>query len=511
MLNAFTGTIYVRVYNASGTLVGEGTMSAPWATRSGSVITVGELATFAVLTSGTPDASTWYLRFETAGGRWLRGPFGPAGSFTWSLASWQAGQGGTLGTVTFNAKGVTALAGAAFGASSGSATLAGSTTAAWLSTAPADLGTLTQGATISLTSYANIPFGSDPRFLIVTGPTGITVDELTGLLSISGSTAIASHTVVVSLSNGGVNPVNRTFSVTVQAASGWVLRTAANTGIVGAGISEASLTNQSGITYSAAQTVTGRRFTGGVTVSGSDVTIRGCLFDLAPGSAVIPLRNTGANLVLEDCTFRCPGGSVYMHVWMQGGSLTIRRCDISRGENNLTISAGSVTIEDSYLHDSSNASNPGGHRDCVEVYGGTNHVFRNSTLVHPGGETSVINIAPWSGSSFVSGLTVENCYLDGGGSGTVLKDLQSTGYIRYVRVMNCYFGGHTNDGSMYYQYWNLNDYERSSIVTTEAELQANPNAILWVGNTYLYTQNSPFGYYNQPTNRDGETAIAGVG
>jgi hypothetical protein len=203
-------------------------------------------------------------------------------------------------------------------------------------------------------------------------------------------------------------------------------------------------------------------------------------------------------------------GSVYNHVLITGGSVTLRRCNISRAENNVSIYGGSGhIIEDSFLHDSSNASNPSGHRDCIEVYGGTNMVFRRSTLIHPAGETSVINIAPWSGSDFVDGLTIEDCYLDGGGSGTVLKDLQSSGYIHSVRVRNCKFGGHTKGD--WYDYWNLNDYEKSVIVSTEASLAANPNAILWTGNTFLYTQGSPFGYYNLPTNRDGQSVPAGRG
>lgn len=124
VIDSLTGTVYVRVYDGSNTLMGEGTMAAPWATRSGSVITVGEVTSFSVLNSGTPNAASWYLRFETAGGRWVRGPFGAGGNFTWSLGStWNAGQSGSLGTVTLNAKGTIALAGAAIAQAAGSAGL----------------------------------------------------------------------------------------------------------------------------------------------------------------------------------------------------------------------------------------------------------------------------------------------------------------------------------------------------------------------------------------------------
>ena len=124
VIDSLSGTVYVRVYDGSNTLMGEGTMSAPWATRSGSVITVGEVSSFTVLQSGTPNAANWYLRFETAGGRWVRGPFGAGGNFTWSLGStWNAGAHGSLGTVTLNAKGTIQLVGAAIASAVGSAGL----------------------------------------------------------------------------------------------------------------------------------------------------------------------------------------------------------------------------------------------------------------------------------------------------------------------------------------------------------------------------------------------------
>ncbi|MFO1394706.1 MAG: hypothetical protein U1F09_13155 [Steroidobacteraceae bacterium] len=130
MIDALSGTVYVRVYNGAGTLMGEGTMAAPWATRSGSVITVSEVSTFGVLVTGTPDASGWYLRFEDGSGHWVRGPFGPGGNFTWSAATWTSGQGGQIGTVTLNARGTIALVGAAIAQASaaGGLTVSGSYT-----------------------------------------------------------------------------------------------------------------------------------------------------------------------------------------------------------------------------------------------------------------------------------------------------------------------------------------------------------------------------------------------
>ena len=101
VVNALANPVDVKVYDGSGNLKGSGVMATPWAAQAAGVITVAELTSFGVSVSGTPDAN-WYLRFES-GSRWVRGSFGLAGSardFTWSLASWTAGQGGQLGTVT---------------------------------------------------------------------------------------------------------------------------------------------------------------------------------------------------------------------------------------------------------------------------------------------------------------------------------------------------------------------------------------------------------------------------
>lgn len=100
---ALTGTISVKVFNGSNTEMGSGTMAAPWATASDGTVTVGEVTSFTVGTTATPDAD-WYIRFQNAGAtRWARGSFGLAGSgqnFTWSLDNWTATHTGTIGTAT---------------------------------------------------------------------------------------------------------------------------------------------------------------------------------------------------------------------------------------------------------------------------------------------------------------------------------------------------------------------------------------------------------------------------
>ncbi len=111
VVSALTGTVVVEVYNGTDTLMASGTMAAPWATASGATITVGEVTGVGLLvaTGGAPDAN-WYCQFRS-GSRFVRGTFGVLGSgrdFVWSLASFQTGSRGTLGTVVMTAVGAAA-------------------------------------------------------------------------------------------------------------------------------------------------------------------------------------------------------------------------------------------------------------------------------------------------------------------------------------------------------------------------------------------------------------------
>jgi hypothetical protein len=110
-VSALSDTVVVEVYNGTDTLMASGTMAAPWATAGGATITVGEVTGVGLLvtTGGAPDAN-WYCQFRS-GSRFVRGTFGVAGSgrdFVWSLASFQTGSRGTLGTITLIASGTAA-------------------------------------------------------------------------------------------------------------------------------------------------------------------------------------------------------------------------------------------------------------------------------------------------------------------------------------------------------------------------------------------------------------------
>lgn len=251
---------------------------------------------------------------------------------------------------------------------------------------------------------------------------------------------------------------------------------ATNTGLVAAGVSEASLQTVNGATYSTnGQVIEGKLFTGSVVVSGNNVTIRNCKFMMS-GQNTKSLAITGSGVRVEYCLFTS-STAVYMQLHVGGANATIYRCNAGLGENIVTIEAGGCRIEESYLHDATNAANPSAHRDTVEVYGGNDTTIIRSKLVHPAGETSTINIAPWWGSTSVNTTTIDDNYIDGGHA-HILVDLQSSGTIQNTRVRRNDFGGHTAP-NIFGRYAALQNSDGRAISQNETQLSVNPNSILW--------------------------------
>ncbi len=199
---ALGSVVAVKVYNGAGTVMGEGTMLDPWATRVSNVLTLGQIATFDVTTNGTPDAN-WYLRYE-GNSRWFRGSFGLTGSgqeFVWSLPTWEIGQNGVIGTSTATAyKTSTEIA------LSASYNVAGATlTFGWTGTSPVALGAFPQGVSspVDLSTYA-YTVGATPLYTVQSAPAGVTVTGATGLLTIPATLGSGSYTAIVDLSEAAV-------------------------------------------------------------------------------------------------------------------------------------------------------------------------------------------------------------------------------------------------------------------------------------------------------------------
>jgi hypothetical protein len=254
---------------------------------------------------------------------------------------------------------------------------------------------------------------------------------------------------------------------------------AGNTGIAAQGLVDGDLTSTAGTTYSTnGQTITNRLFTGTVTVSGSNVTLVGCKFAFGGGANTKGLVVTGSNVTVQNCTFAPTSGSWYMGIHAANGTgLVVDYCDVSGCENNMTIETSGVTVRRSYMHDSSNASAPAGHKDVIEIYGGNDTVIELSRLVHPADETAVINIAPWFGSTSVDNTRVQDCFIDGGHMHFVV-DVQSSGQITNTRVLRNRMGGHTTPGVIG-RYSALNDSDGRGTVGSEVALAAATSKILW--------------------------------
>jgi hypothetical protein len=193
---ALTGTISVKVFDGTNTEMGSGTMDSPWATASGDTVTVGEVTSFTVGTTATPDAD-WYIRFQNAGvTRWVRGSFGLSSSsqdFTWSLATWTATHTGTIGTATITTSGNAAPA---------------------FTVAPTTANIAAAGGTIQFTAVD--PDGDPVVYSLTTTRFGITIDSSTGLVTVTSAAAATSGNIVVQASDGTLT-ASATCSVTVQA------------------------------------------------------------------------------------------------------------------------------------------------------------------------------------------------------------------------------------------------------------------------------------------------------
>jgi hypothetical protein len=193
---SLTGTISVKVFNGSNTEMGSGTMAAPWATAVAGAVVLGEVSSFTVGTTGTPDAN-WYIRFQNADvSRWARGSFGLSGAdYNWSLATWESGQTGTIGTATIVAAGNEAPV---------------------FSVAPTVASLGPTGGTVQFT--ATDPEGGEVFYSLTTTRAGITINASSGLVTVTAAAAGTSGNIVVRASDG-ILTTSATCAVTVASTS----------------------------------------------------------------------------------------------------------------------------------------------------------------------------------------------------------------------------------------------------------------------------------------------------
>lgn len=259
---------------------------------------------------------------------------------------------------------------------------------------------------------------------------------------------------------------------------------ATNTGIAGVGLTAGDLTTAPGQHYTTnGQIIEGLRFDGTNTVwlEGDGIILRKCLFDFAGTGGSYGLKIQGANCVVEDCTFAPAGASSYYIGIVVGDSLnasgtTIQRCDLSKCQNSLTLQSDDVVIDQCFLHTASTVSDPGGHNDFIEIYGGNNVLIKRSRI----GDTSLtddaaINITPFFTGVTVDGVTIQDCFLDGG-TEHILVAVQSPALdVTNVRVFRNKMGGHTVGVGSY----NSVSNSLGGIANTEAAQISNPHDV-WV-------------------------------
>ena len=234
------------------------------------------------------------------------------------------------------------------------------------------------------------------------------------------------------------------------------------------------LTSQAGQTFSTnGQTITKKRFTSQVTVTGDNITFIGCLFG---DYESVVIGGAASGTTLQYCTVIGSGTSAYEGILNQGASTTITRCDVSNAENCLTNDGGAdnLIIEESYLHDPL-SDDPGAHHDVIEIYGGSSVIIRKSRIMMTEHETAPINIASAFGD--INGVDVLDNFIDGGNQ-HIIVDNQGSALTR-VRVLRNKMGGHTEPAYARYSPLNNADYPNRAIVTTQAAQDADPEAILW--------------------------------
>lgn len=263
-------------------------------------------------------------------------------------------------------------------------------------------------------------------------------------------------------------------------------RNATNTGLAGDNITPSQLTASGSVTYGTAyngQTISLKAYTGEVDITGSNITIKDCTVTRG-GLNSFGIRLAGSNNTVQNCKITAPAGqSLYEPVFINPGSdgNKVLNNDISRGENLLTTYGTHAVIAGNYMHDVALDSDPSDHPDGIEVYGGGPVAITNNRIEEDNQYDAPVNAAPW-GSFTLTDMTVSGNFIDGGQSVILLDNQNANGFIRNTRVTGNAFGGHqcpaSNSGCFHVYHPLLNSDGRAT-VQTEADLAANPNAVLW--------------------------------
>jgi hypothetical protein len=159
--------------------------------------------------------------------------------------------------------------------------------------------------------------------------------------------------------------------------------------------------------------IDGLHIKGNVKVNADNVTIRNSIID---STALYPVQIDSANkgLLIEDTEI---DGNGKASVAILKGNYTLRRLNIHDVKDGPRIEGDNVLIENSWIHTLTRVE--GGHHDTIQIRKGRNIVLRGNTLeAYKATTKDPMNAAIQIGSALgdipVSGLLVENNYMNGG-------------------------------------------------------------------------------------------------
>jgi hypothetical protein len=241
---------------------------------------------------------------------------------------------------------------------------------------------------------------------------------------------------------------------------------------------------QAGATYDSGYnglTISGRKFTDTVVVSGNNITIENCLVENG-GLNTFGFYVTGSNVTIRNCTVRPQVGTSYycaISLTDSDGAQVIG-CDISGGENNIAASSTNTLVDMCYIHDPSIASDPAGHPDGFELFTLSNFTISRCRILHLGYIDGAINLSPFGTTGSDSdGLYVYDNFIDGGQEHLLIDNQAADGTeLNNIRVLRNVMGGHTDVGT-FGRYNPLLDHDNRGTVETLLEQQADPTAIVW--------------------------------
>jgi len=195
---------------------------------------------------------------------------------------------------------------------------------------------------------------------------------------------------------------------------------AQSTGITGAGLTYGDLTAPAGnkITQAGA-VIENKDFTGLVTISTDNVTLRNCRVQSASHACIL---NNGKNALIEYCEL--VGTAETNGAAIKYGNYTARYCNIYGSSDGLKIGSN-TTVENCYIHDQ--RKHDGSHNDGMQCSGGTSRiVIRGNTIQGPyQTSTSALMFSTQNGT--IDDVLIEGNFLSGG-SYTVYMTDKGTGY-----------------------------------------------------------------------------------